>query len=92
MNEMHKLVLPDWTKNLPAKTRITSKEISSFFGYKSPSHVSKLVARHKFPKCDDSKQTPGFSSRSRGWKIPDNYWFLGTLRDYEIKQNKGNES
>ncbi|MFT6988151.1 MAG: hypothetical protein ACJASL_000111 [Paraglaciecola sp.] len=91
MNEMHKLVLPDWTKNLPDKTRITSKEISTFFGYKSPAHVSKIVARHKFPKCDDSCPALRFSPRSRGSKRPDNYWFLGTLRDYEIKQNKENK-
>ena len=89
MIEKHKLVLPDWTKSLPDKARITSKEISSFFGYKAPHHVHKLVASHRFPKCDASGPEVTFSGRSKGWKKPDNYWLLGTIRKYVIEQNKG---
>jgi hypothetical protein len=87
----HKLVLPNWTKDLPDKTRITAKEISSFFGYKLPKQANSLVANNKFPKCDASASRVTFSTRSKGWKIPDNYWFLGTLRNYVIEQNKVNK-
>ena len=92
MRKKHSLVLPNWTNNLPDKTRITAREVSSFFGYKLPKQVNSLVARGKFPKCDTSALKSPLSSRSMGCKIPDNYWFLGTLRNYVVEQNQRAEA
>ena len=92
MKIQHRLTLPSWTISLPSTTRITEKEISSFFGYKSAGSVNTLVTRGQFPKCDDSQLPSDFSSRSKGSKKPTNYWLLGTLRDYEIKQNEQGKS
>jgi hypothetical protein len=92
MKTQHRLTLPSWTISLPSTTRITEKEISSFFGYKSAGSVNTLVARGQFPKGGDLQLTSNFSSRSRGSKKLANYWFLGMLRDYEIKQNQESKS
>tara|TARA_R110000764_G_scaffold194433_1_gene279750 strand:+ start:273 stop:560 length:288 start_codon:yes stop_codon:yes gene_type:complete len=92
MRKKHSLALPNWTNSLPSKTRITAREVSSFFGYKLPKQVNGLVAAGKFPKCDTSALKSPLSSRSMGCKIPDNYWFLGTLRNYVVEQNQRAEA
>jgi hypothetical protein len=88
MIQKHKLVLPEWTKNLPNKTKITAKEIGSFFGYKSKTQVHKLVYKGEFPK-HESSILPESLFRKKVSKKPTYYWTLATLRAYEIEQNKG---
>ena len=92
-NPMHKLVLPAWTTILPRKTRITCKEISSFFGYKSAGQVNTLVYRGHFPKCEpELTQNKSLMRLNHGARITKGYWLLGTLRDYEIEQNQESKS
>jgi hypothetical protein len=87
MLDRKKMTLPEWTKNLPDKTRITSKEVSSFFGYKSKYGIQTLLQRGQFPKHEDTQPNAKFSNRV----FKSNYWYLGSLRSYVIEQNKENK-
>ena len=83
MNDRNKITLPEWTRNLPNATKITSKEILSFFGYKSTRSMSTLIERGQLPKHNFSCFTANRAIR--------HFWSLGTLRSFEIEQNKANK-
>jgi hypothetical protein len=87
MLEVKKLILPNWTKGLPNKTNITSKEIASFFGYKSVVSVFDLIKKGGLPPHDFLCATArGGNSRV---KTKTYFWSLGLLREVEAKQNNG---
>jgi hypothetical protein len=82
----NKLVLPAWTFNLPDRTRITAKEISKFFGYKSEVQMHTLLKRGQFPK-HEHKTVKAF----KFGRTSSHYWSLGVIREYVIKQNNDGE-
>jgi hypothetical protein len=80
MNDRNKITLPEWTRNLPSATKISSKEVLSFYGYKSTRSVGDMIERGQLPKHD--------FSCTRGNKANKHFWSLRILRSLEIKQNK----
>ena len=81
-----KLALPLWTRDLPNKTLISAKEVSSFFGYKSASSLHRIVAHGRFPKHVSTSIKNCLKGRFIAF-----HWSLGSLRSYELEQNKDNK-
>ena len=88
MKAKSKLALPEWTKYLPSTAKITAKEISEFFGFKGVSYVHKMTAIGELPKSEPETTRAQFFFKTRLKTKPTKYWLLGTLRDYEEKQNQ----
>ena len=78
--------LPSWTYNLPNKTRMSCKDIYKFFNYKSVDSFYNRISRLRFPKPVIFSMKATSNPRCRVAKV--NYWTLGSLRDYQIEQNK----
>jgi hypothetical protein len=83
------LVLPSSTLNLPNKTRMSCKDIYVFFGYKTVSSFHSRIYKLDFPKAELYAIRDTGKSACRTSKL--NYWTLGTLRAYEIEQNKAGD-
>jgi hypothetical protein len=82
-NNRNKITLPEWTQGLPNATKISSKEILSFFGYKSTRSLADMIARGQLPHYD-------FSCKKAN-KANKHFWSLGILRSIEIKQSEESE-
>jgi hypothetical protein len=86
MKKNNNLVLPNWTFNLPNKTRMSCKDIYVFFGYKTVCSFYSRIYKLNFPKPELHSIKNSSISSVRTAKL--NYWTLGSLRAYEIEQNK----
>ena len=84
--ELAPIKLPSWTLNLPNKTRMSCKDICKFFGYKSVDSLYNRIHNQKFPKSEIFSISTNKNSKIGLNKY--NYWTLGLLRVYQIKQDQ----
>ena len=87
VNDRKKIILPEWTINLPNKTLMSSKDVAGFFGSKNLSYATHLAWSGGMPN-PDGKLPRGHAKK---FGKPMKYWLLGTLRNYEIEQQKVNK-
>ena len=76
---MNKASIPDWTKGLPASTKVYSDEIMEFFGYDNSKKASvrQYIKEGLLPEPFVSPKLLGGSGCKRARKL---FWLLGDLR------------
>lgn len=76
---MKMFMLPDWTKPMPSKACLNSKEVADIFGYSTIPSLGKALDRGLVPKCD--RKVGGSLCYGRAKSM----WSLGYLRSFESK-------
>jgi hypothetical protein len=71
-SNMRKIVIPEWTEELPDTAKLTSKDVLKIFGYSTKGSITSYIQGEYVPKPDEKVKRKG--------RIPKYHWCLGTLR------------
>lgn len=81
LKSTYKLVLPEWTYDLPNKALLVSKDLLKISGYKNLASISDFIKRGQLPE-------PTIRKIVRKGHKPTRFWSMKSLRQWEQEQNE----